>query len=91
MANRSGFEKFTHNRGGYRAVRRSPDVRRMLQTKADAVRRAAEASLPPDARDVYLIADTTMGGERAGATVIGVPMRLERSHRILGAAISAAG
>lgn len=83
----SGFEKFVHNRGGYRAVLRSDPVRSMLQRKADAVRQAAAGQVPPD---VYLLADTTVGINRAGATVIGVPMRLERERRVLGSAIDAA-
>lgn len=83
----SGFEKFVHNRAGYRQVLRSDGVRAMLQHKADAVRSAAAGQVPAD---VELIADTTLGTNRAGGTVIGVPMRLEKSHRILGSAIDAA-
>lgn len=90
MANRSGLERYEHKRAGYLAVMTSGYVRKMLAHKAEAVRRAAEAQLPAGS-DVYLLADTTTGRTRAGATIIGVPMRLEKSHRILGAAISAAG
>lgn len=89
MANRSGFERFKHNRAGYRAVMRSAETRSMLQARADNVRRAAEGQLPAGT-DVYLLADTTVGTNRAGATIIGVPMRLEQAHRILGSAIDAA-
>jgi hypothetical protein len=81
------LEKFTHNRAGYRAVMRSAGVRNMLLGKAEAVRAAAERDVPAD---VYLLADTTVGTNRAGATVIGVPMRLERERRVLGSAIDAA-
>lgn len=90
MANRSGLERYEHKWAGYRVVLTSHEVRAMLQHKADAVRRAAEAQLPAGS-DVYLLADTTVGSNRAGATVIGVPMRLEKSSRILGSSIDAAG
>lgn len=85
----SGFDRFVHNRAGYRAVLRSPGTAKMLQVRAEAVRRAAESQLPADT-DIYLLADTTTGQNRAGATVIGVPMRLERLRRVLGSAIDAA-
>lgn len=86
---KSGLERFVHNRAGYRAVLRSSGTASMLLAKAEAVRRAAEGQLPPDT-DIYLLADTTVGQNRAGATVIGVPMRLERDRRVLGSAIDAA-
>jgi len=83
----SGFERFEFSRAGYRAILRSDGVRDMLQDKADAVRQAAERHVPDG---VYLIADTNVGANRAGATVIGVPMRLEQAKRVLGSAIDAA-
>lgn len=87
MANRSGFDRYKHNVAGYHALMRSDGVRDMLQGRADQVRQAAEGQVPAD---VYLLADTTRGRNRAGATIIGVPMRLEKRHRILGSAIDAA-
>ena len=89
MGNRSGLERYQHKRAGYRAVMRDAGTKAMLQRKADAVRLAALGQLPADT-DTYILADTTVGTNRAGATIIGVPMRLERSHRILGSAIDAA-
>ena len=87
MANRSGFEKYKHNLAGYHELMRSDGVRDMLQEKANRVHEAASGQVPTD---VYLLADTTRGRTRAGATIIGVPMRLEKRHRILGSAIDAA-
>jgi hypothetical protein len=83
--------KFTHNRAGYREVMKSASMRADLQARADRVRATAEALLPDEpGRDPYLLADTNVGRNRAGATIIGVPMRLEVERRILGQAIDAA-
>lgn len=85
----SGLTKYTHKYAGYKAVMRSGGCRAMLQAKAEAVQAAAEAQLPADS-EIYILADTTIGATRAGATIIGVPMRLEQDRRILGSAIDAA-
>lgn len=84
-----GLDVFKWNRRGYLGVLQSPGVEAMLQGRADQVKAAAEADLPPGS-DIYILADTTQGRTRVGATVIGVPMRLEKSKRILGRAIDAA-
>jgi hypothetical protein len=83
---------FKHIPSGYRAVLRSAEVRADLQRRADNVARVARtrlAGLGNDGSGVRLIADTNVGRNRAGATVLGVPMRLERKYRILGSAIDA--
>lgn len=80
------FERFEHNGKGYVAVLRSDEVRADLQRRADAVKERAEASFA----GLRLIADTNTGKRRAGATVLGVPMRIEKARRILGRAIDAA-
>lgn len=83
------LKSFRHNRAGYRAVMRSKSVQQDLQRRADRVRAAAESQLPAGS-GVELLADTTVGRNRAGGTVLGVPMRLEVAQRILGSAIDAA-
>ena len=82
------LERYEFNRAGYIKILRSPGVERMLQAKANRVKRAAEARLVGE--DVFLIADTNRGRNRVGATVIGVPMRIEADRRVLGNAIQAA-
>lgn len=82
----SGFEKFKISSPGARALMRSDGVRADLQRRAENVSRAAEAS-----SGIMLTADTYIGKNRAGATVIGVPMPIEQDRRILGGAIDAAG
>jgi hypothetical protein len=84
----SGFVRFKHNPAGYRAVLRSEAVRVDLDTRAQRVKAAADAELS-DPR-IRIVADTTVGRNRAGATIIGVPLRIERSRRVLGRAIDAA-
>lgn len=84
------LEKFQHKSAGYRAVLKSGGVVEMLQERADRVAQAADLVVSVSDPDVYLIADTTVGSGRAGATVIGVPMRLELEDRVLGRAIDAA-
>lgn len=86
------FERFEHNWAGYRAILRSDGVRADLQRRADAVAQAARSRLPRSyhGRNIRILADTTRGRNRAGATVIGVPMRLEKALRILGSSIDAA-
>lgn len=82
-----GFQRFRHSSKGYRAILLSDGVREDLQARADRVKRAAAGSVPGD---VELIADTQAGQNRVGATVIGVPMRIEPRRRVLGSAIDAA-
>lgn len=82
------LEKFVYSSAGYIEIMKSSGVRSDLQSRAERVRAHAEAELVGE--DVQLIADTTVGRTRAGATVIGVPMRLEVERRILGRAIDAA-
>lgn len=78
---------------GARKILRSEGVRADLQRRADRVRTAAEAALPEtgDAWSRGIIADTSVGVARAGATVIGVWLPVEEEHRVLGGAIDAAG
>jgi hypothetical protein len=89
----SGFDRFQHHWPGYRAVMRSTAVRTDMQRRADAVARVVRGRLPAgnEGAHIRILADTTVGRNRAGATVIGVPMHLERKYRILGSAIDAAG
>lgn len=77
---------------GARAVLQSAGVRDDLQRRADRVRAAAEAALPePDqAWRRGIVADTQTGTTRVGATVIGVWLPVEETHRVLGGAIDAA-
>jgi len=90
--NGSRFDRFDHSWPGYRAVLRSAAVRADLQARADAIAQVARtrvAATGNEGSHVTILADTTVGRNRAGATVIGVPMHLERKHRILGSAIDA--
>ena len=82
------LERLKLNSPGLRSILRGPEVVAMLQGKADRVKAAAEAQLAADG--IYIIADTQVGRNRAGATVIGVPMRIEADRRVLGRAIDAA-
>jgi hypothetical protein len=85
----SGFERFKFDPAGYRAVLRSSEVEADLRRRAQRVKASAEGTgLLPST--IFLLADTTKGKNRVGATVIGVPMRLEVAHRILGRAIDTA-
>lgn len=87
-----GIAKFKHNPDGFRAVLRSGEVQADMGRRAQNVARQARGRMPTDerSRGIKLIADTHMGRNRAGATVIGVPMWMEKRHRILGASIDAA-
>ena len=82
------LERFQLNSPGLRTILRSDGVRRLLQAKADQVKAQADAELAGEGIDI--IADTQVGQNRAGATVIGVPMRIEADRRVLGRAIDAA-
>ncbi len=85
-------ERFRHSWPGYRDVLRSGGVQADLQRRADAVAAMARRRLDAlgnEGSHVRLIADTNVGRNRAGATVIGVPMRLEKRYRILGSAMDA--
>lgn len=82
------LERFKLNSPGLRSILRGPEVRGMLQGKADRVKAAADAQMGGEGVDI--IADTYVGRSRAGATVIGVPMRIEADRRVLGRAIDAA-
>lgn len=83
----SGFERFKYDPAGYRAILRSDEVRQVLQAKADRVAAAARQEVPDG---WWVRADSTVGRNRASATVFGVPLRLERAKRILGRAMDAA-
>lgn len=83
----SGFERFEHNPKGYREILRSEAVRRVVLAKAQRVAAVAAREVPDG---WWVRADTTTGRTRVGATVMGVPTRLERSKRILGRAMDAA-
>jgi hypothetical protein len=82
---RGAVEKFKLTPAGARALLRSPGVRDDLEARAERIKAAAQPYTDND-----LIADSYIGKGRAGATVIGVPMRQERDERILGSAIDAA-
>jgi hypothetical protein len=82
------LERFTIDSAGARALLRSDGVRADLDARAQRVKAAAEGQVDSD---VEIIADSYIGSGRAGATVIGVPMRIERRRRVLGGAVDAAG
>lgn len=92
MTGSSGFDRFKHSWPGYRQVLRSAEVRADMQRRATAVANQARGRLPAGNKGshITILADTAVGRNRAGATVIGVPMHLERKHRILGSSIDAA-
>lgn len=84
--------KFRMRSAGARALLTSPAVRAMLHAKALQVAAAAEPQLQRlDAPYPSLDVSSSSGTRRAAATVAGVPLPLERSRRILGGAIDAAG
>lgn len=82
---KTGFDRFKIRSAGAKELLRSDRVRGDLERRAGKVRAAAAGST-----DAHLIADSYTGRGRAGATVIGVPMRQEVKERILGRAIDAA-
>lgn len=87
----AGFDRFKYSQRGYIEVLKSDGVRAHLQLLADGVKRSADADLArAGAGDIELIADTSTGRTRVGATVIGVPMRIEARERILGRALGGA-
>lgn len=89
---RAGLERFELRRRGAIVLMRSDGVRSDLEGRARRVKAVVDAELATlDAPYPQVVADTTVGATRAGATVIGVPMPLERSRRILGQALDAAG
>jgi hypothetical protein len=83
-------QRFKHSSKGFVAVMTSGQMRDDLQGRADKVKAAVEADLGPDS-DREIIADTTVGKSRAGATIIGVSMEDEAKRRVLGRALDAAG
>lgn len=88
----TGLEKFRLSSAGAKALLRSPAVKADLHARAERVKAAAEpelAALDEPYPSVKVTSD--IGPGRAGATVTGVPLPLERSRRILGAALDAAG
>lgn len=80
-----GFERFTIDSKGAKALLRSDGVREDLQRRAEQVKAAAQGQTRRE-----LIADSYIGTGRAGATVIGVSETEEAAERILGTAIDAA-
>jgi len=90
MKPKMALDRFNYSKAGYLKILKSPEVRAALQRRADKVKAAAEAALPAEAGDAEIFADTTIGRTRAGATVLGVPLRIEQDRRPLGQAMSAA-
>lgn len=85
------LERFRLNSAGVRQILRSDEVRSDLQRRADQVKAGADAQLAGlEGPHPEVAADSYVGSGRAGATVIGVPLPLEESRRILGNAIDAA-
>ncbi|MEU2180111.1 hypothetical protein [Streptomyces thermolilacinus] len=87
------------NSRGARALLRSAEVRDDLQRRADAVKAVAAPAYERATSDIWtrypvkVIADTSVGANRAFATVVVVhpaALRIEREHRILGGALDAA-
>lgn len=88
----SGLEKFVIKSAGAKALLRSAGVRADLGMRAGRVRAAADPELAAlDESYPALKVESDTGPGRAGATVTGVPLPLERSRRILGGALDAAG
>lgn len=81
------IERYVYSSAGMREILKSGGVAADLGRRAGAVAASARAAAPSDVRITVL---TNTGRVRAGATVIGVPMRLEARSRILGRAIDAA-
>lgn len=79
---------FKRNRKGFAEVLKSDGVRSLLEGKAERVRVRAQGRVGGDGVEVR--ADSYVGRSRAGATVWGVPMRIEMDDRVLGGAIDAA-
>jgi hypothetical protein len=87
-----GLERFKLDHSGMRGLLRSTGVRADLHARALRVKAVADAELLRlDAPYPSTVADSSVGANRASATVLGVPLPLERSRRILGGAIDAAG
>lgn len=87
-----GLIRFKLDSGGAKAILRSEAVRADLHVRAERVKVAAEPQLAAlDSPYPSLKVTSDIGPGRAGATVTGVPLPLERSRRILGGAIDAAG
>lgn len=80
---------FKRDRKGFAEVLKSDGVRQDLESRADRVRSKAQASVADEGVEVR--SDSYVGRSRAGATVWGVPMRIEMDERTLGSAIDAAG
>lgn len=86
------LERYRPNPPGMRDVLRSAGVRADLQRRADQVKAQADSVLADlEGPHPEVVADSYVGSGRAGATVMGVPLPLEESRRILGTAIDAAG
>lgn len=86
------LERLRLDSRGMQALLQSDGVRADLETRAGRVAAAARARGEGvlDHGDGGIVADSYTGRSRAGATVIGVPMRDERRDRVLGGAIDAA-
>ncbi|MFG2618030.1 hypothetical protein ACGFXC_10420 [Streptomyces sp. NPDC048507] len=84
---------FRPDKDGMRKILTSEDVRKDLLRRAekiaDRVRHTTDTGVFSRAPG-GIIADSYTGRERAGATVIGVPLAYEADHRPLGAAVDAA-
>lgn len=87
-----GLQRFQLRSAGAKALLRSEGVREHLLDRAQRVARQArgQAEGVLDHGDQGIVADSYTGRSRAGATVIGVPMRVETRERVLGSAIDAA-
>lgn len=86
------LDRFVMNSGGARNLLRSEGVRLDLLARAERVGAVADAELATlDAPYPAVAVDSHTGRGRSAATVLGVPLPLERARRILGGAIDAAG
>jgi hypothetical protein len=87
-----GLIRFQLSSPGARALLRSAPVAADLLARAERVKVAATPQLAAlDSPYPALKVTGDIGPGRAGATVTGVPLPLERSRRILGGALDAAG
>lgn len=93
------IERFRLQSAGARALLKSTGVRADLQRRASAVAAVAEPQLVAATAHIHVtdpvlvVADTYIGDNRAGATVIAIhpaSLRIEREHRVLGGALDAA-
>jgi hypothetical protein len=88
----TGLERFRLDSRGMKTILKSSGVREDLLARANRVAAQARGRTEGvlDHGPGGIVADSYTGRSRAGATVIGVPMEVESTERVLGSAIDAA-